>query len=314
MDSRTDVLGAVLLVCSASWALVAAAGRTARPEGVLLALLAVAAGYAAGRIGGSLLPVAGPGLTAAVVVALIVAVPGRPMSYVNADAALLVLATGAAGCAAWSARSRAVRLGLRLLAAGAAGLALAIGSVAAFAASVGVVLCSLGAGRARRGLGLGWLALATVVAVGGTYAMAVDAVPAGLSASLTGQLTPGRVALWRQAVEVAGRNPVRGVGPGQFAEAGAEADQADQADRTGRTDWTGPSDRAGRTDAVDAVSARLTAGTVGAEAPLRSAPLRLAAEEGVPGLVLLAAAYGWVLWALRRSPRPTPVVLTAGRP
>ncbi|WP_431966594.1 hypothetical protein [Actinacidiphila sp. bgisy160] len=29
---------------------------------------------------------------------------------------------------------------------------------------------------------------------------------------------------------------------------------------------------------------------------------------GVPGL---AASYVWLLWALQRSPRPTPVVLTA---
>ncbi|MDX6316518.1 MAG: hypothetical protein QOF44_5982, partial [Streptomyces sp.] len=44
-DGLTDVLGVVVLVCSASWALIAAAGRSARPEGVLLAVLAVAAGY-----------------------------------------------------------------------------------------------------------------------------------------------------------------------------------------------------------------------------------------------------------------------------
>ncbi|MBN6543029.1 O-antigen polymerase, partial [Streptomyces bryophytorum] len=40
----------MVLVCCAVWALVAAAGRPARPEGTLLALLAVTAGYALGRI------------------------------------------------------------------------------------------------------------------------------------------------------------------------------------------------------------------------------------------------------------------------
>ncbi|MEU8530017.1 hypothetical protein AB0C77_31230, partial [Streptomyces sp. NPDC048629] len=37
-----------------------------------------------------------------------------------------------------------------------------------------------------------------------------------------------------------------------------------------------------------------------------------AAEQGVPGVVLLGAAYGWLLWGLASSPRPTSVVLTAG--
>jgi O-antigen ligase len=43
-----------------------------------------------------------------------------------------------------------------------------------------------------------------------------------------------------------------------------------------------------------------------------SAPLQQAAEQGVVGVALLAAAFGWVLYALWRSPRPTPVALTAG--
>ncbi|MFH0252125.1 hypothetical protein ACG5V6_28450, partial [Streptomyces chitinivorans] len=55
-----DAAGAALLGCCAGWALLCAAGRDARPEGVLLAVLAVAAGYACGRIGGSLLPAAAP--------------------------------------------------------------------------------------------------------------------------------------------------------------------------------------------------------------------------------------------------------------
>ncbi|WP_405734377.1 O-antigen polymerase [Streptomyces sp. NBC_01537] len=300
-DVLTDVLGAVVLVCSAGWALIAATGRPARPEGVVLAVLAVAAGYAAGRIGGALLPMAAPALTALAVVALAVALPGRlaggggrhtpPLGYANADAALLVLATGAACCAAWSARSRPLRTGLRLLGAVAAVLALVIGSAAGFAASVGVVLCSLAADRTPRLLGLTGLALAAALAAGGTYAVAVDALPAGLSASLTGQLTPGRVAVWREAVDLAGRHPLRGVGPGQFAEVSQGEDgQAEPA--------------------VTTAAALSTAATDAAEP--RSAPFQLAAEEGAAGVALLAASYAWVLLALHRSARPTPVVLTAG--
>ncbi|MGW3245703.1 O-antigen ligase family protein [Streptomyces sp. NPDC001070] len=281
----TDAAGALILAGCAVWSLAAAAGRPARPEGVLLAVLAVTAGYAAGRIGGALRPVTVPALAALAAVALMLAPPGRlsggpgtpPLGYADADAALMVLATGAACSAAWATRKRPLRLGLRLLGATAAALALAVGSTAGFAASLGVILCSLAADRTRRSVGLAGLALATVVAVGGTCAVAVDALPPGLSSSLSGQLTPARVRLWHDALETARANPVRGIGPARFGESGQAA---------------APS-------------------PPGAGTP-QSAPLQLAAEQGVPGVTLLAASYGWLLWALLRSPRPTPVVLSAG--
>ncbi|MEU4091456.1 O-antigen ligase family protein [Streptomyces sp. NPDC026673] len=283
-SGRTDVVGALLLAGCAVWSLAAAAGRPARPEGVLLAVLAVTAGYAAGRIGGALRPVAVPAVAALTAVGLMLALPGRlsggpdtpPLGYPNADAALMVLATGAACCAAWATRRRSLRLGLRLLGAASAALALTVGSAAGFAACLGVILCSLAADRTRRGLGLAGLAVATLVAVGGTYAVAVDALPPGLSASLSGQLTPARVRLWHDALETARANPVRGVGPGRLSEAGTAAPSPAAAGRP------------------------------------PSAPLQLAAEQGVPGVALLAGSYAWLLWALLRSPRPTPVVLTAG--
>ncbi|MGW1091801.1 O-antigen ligase family protein, partial [Streptomyces sp. NPDC002596] len=56
--SASDAAGAVILAACAIWSLISAAGRETRPEGVLLALLAVAAGFACGRICGTLLPVA----------------------------------------------------------------------------------------------------------------------------------------------------------------------------------------------------------------------------------------------------------------
>jgi O-antigen ligase len=104
----------------------------------------------------------------------------------------------------------------------------------------------------------------------------VDALPAGLSQSLTGQLTQPRVELWHQAVTLADHDPLRGVGPGRFAEE----------------------------------STPLPSDTPAARTP-QSAPLQLAAEQGAPGVVLLATAYGWTLCALWRSPRSTPVVLSA---
>ena len=48
----------MVLGACATWSLITAAAHDGRPEGVLLAVLAVAAGYAAGRICGALLPVA----------------------------------------------------------------------------------------------------------------------------------------------------------------------------------------------------------------------------------------------------------------
>ncbi|MDJ0342867.1 O-antigen ligase family protein [Streptomyces sp. H10-C2] len=284
--SRTDALGIAVLVGCATWSLIAAAGRPARPEGLLLALLAVTAGYATGRIAGALLPVAAPAGVALAIVGATLVMPGRlsgdgttpPLGYPNADAALLVLATGAACCAAWSATAPPLRLALRLLGAGAGGLALAIGSTAGFAASVGVMLCSLAAARMRRRLlALVGFALAAAIAVGGTYAVAADALPPGLSASLTGQLTAPRVALWHDAVGMARDHPVRGVGPDRF--------------------------RVARSSALTSVE--------GPPTP-QSAAFQVAAEQGLPGVALLAAAFAWVLCTLWRSPRATPVVLSAG--
>ncbi|WP_329129367.1 O-antigen ligase family protein [Streptomyces sp. NBC_01476] len=286
---RTDAAGIVVLACCAIWVLVAAAGRSARPEGTLLALLAVTAGYAAGRILGALLPVLAPATAAVAVLALVLIPPSRlsapadspPLGRPTADAALLVLAAGAACCAAWAAHGRVRRTLLRLTGLVAAVAAFALGSAAGFAAGIAITLCSLAAARMerRRVLGLAGLALAAALAVAGTYAVAAGTLPSGLSASLTGQLTRPRVQVWHEAMAIAEHHPVRGVGPERFTEeAGALP-----------TDVSTPP----------------------AGAP-RSAPLQLAAEQGYPGVALLALAYGWVLCALWRSSRPTPVVLTAG--
>lgn len=287
-----DAAGMVVLACCATWVVVCAGGREARPEGALLALLAVTAGYAAGRVLGAMLPKLTLVAGAVTVLTLVLAPAHRlsggasapPLGYPNADAALLVLAAGAACCAAWGVTDSVWRLPaaagrtlLRLLAMTAAVAALALGSSAAFAAGVTIVLCSLAAARMRhRLLGLAGLALAAVLAVGGSYAVAVDALPGGLSESLTGQLTQPRVALWHEAVDLAGRHPLRGVGPGRFAEE----------------------------------STPLPSDTPTAETP-QSAPFQLAAEQGVPGVLLLGGAYLWTLCALWRSPRSTPAVLTA---
>lgn len=71
----SDATGVVVLGACAAWSLISAAVHDGRPEGVLLAILAVSAGYAAGRISGALLPVAAPCAGALAGVSLTLAVP-----------------------------------------------------------------------------------------------------------------------------------------------------------------------------------------------------------------------------------------------
>jgi O-antigen ligase len=275
-----------MLGACAAWSLVTAALRGGRPEGVLLAVLAVAAGYASGRVFGALLPVVSPAVGALAGLAFAVAAPHvtvgpqfvAPLGRTGATAALLTLSSGAVCCAAWATRAPMSRLALRLSAAGIAVVAAALGSTAGLVACTGVLLCSLAAGQARRrapalaALGLG-AALVAVV----TWAIAEHVLPAGLNAFLDDQLSRHRVLLWHDALALARRDPVLGAGPGRFGDLSPTAAQSLLPD--GKP---------------------------------HSAPLQQAAEQGLLGAVLLAAVFCWVLYALWRTGRPTPVALTAG--
>ncbi|MFF1921939.1 O-antigen ligase family protein [Streptomyces sp. NPDC058221] len=285
--NASDAAGAVILAACAVWSLISAAGRETRPEGVLLALLAVAAGFACGRICGTLLPVATA--TVAALASLVMAViwrhgvPGATATmdtapgYTGAAAALLVLAAGAACCAAGATHRESLRFTLRMMAVGAAGLSLGLGSTAGCAAALGVLLCSLASARMHcRVPALAGFALAAVLVAGTSWAVAEDVLPDGLTVSLEGQLTTNRVQLWQDAARLAREHPVRGVGPDRYAELSPTAQQ-----------------------------------TLHSDGKPHSAPLQQAAEQGVVGVLLLGAAFGWLLYALWRSPRGTPVVLTA---
>ncbi|CAL9655205.1 hypothetical protein SUDANB105_06771 [Streptomyces sp. enrichment culture] len=276
----------MVLGACAVWSMITAAAHGGRPEGMLLAVLAVAGGYAAGRICGSLLPVAAPCAGALAGLGLTVAAPrlvpgpqpGAPLGHAGATAALLALAAGAACCAAWSAGPAALRLALRALAVGIAVTAAAVGSVMGALACTAVLLASLAAGRVRhRGLGVAGLALAAVLLVGVALAVAGRVLPPGLSASLEGPLTRHRVDLWRDALALARADAVLGVGPGRFGEL-----------------------------------SQAVAGSPLSDGKPHSAPLQQAAEQGVIGVLLLAAVFGWMLYTLWRTARPTPVALTAG--
>ncbi|MFF1838782.1 O-antigen ligase family protein [Streptomyces sp. NPDC058231] len=286
--SGSDAAGALILAACAVWSLISAAGRETRPEGVLLALLAVAAGFVCGRICGTLLPVAAAAVAAVAALTMaLLAHHGLPGATVTADvapghtgaaAALLVLAVGAACCAAAAARRTALRTALRLLALGIACAAVPLRSAVGLVAALGVLLCSLAAARThRRLLGLTALALTAVLLAGASWAVAEDVLPDGLMTSVQGQLTRNRVLLWHDAVDLAEEHPLLGTGPDRFAELSPTAQQSLQSD--GKP---------------------------------HSAPLQQAAEQGVVGVVLLGAAFGWLLYVLGRSPRSTAVVLTAG--
>ncbi len=171
----SDAAGVVVLGACATWSLITAATHDGRPEGVLLAVLAVAAGDAAGRICGALLPVGAPGAAALAGLGLAVAAPhtlpgpqmSTPPGHVGAVTALLVLATGAACCAAWAARPPLLRLALRALATGITVASAVIGPIAGFFLCAAVLLCSLAAGHMRRrGVGLAGLALTTALVTG----------------------------------------------------------------------------------------------------------------------------------------------------
>ncbi|MGY1503044.1 O-antigen ligase family protein [Streptomyces sp. QTS52] len=281
----SDAAGVVVLGACAAWSLITAATHDGRPEGVLLAVLAVAAGYAAGRICGALLPVAAPGAAALAGLGLAVAAPHTlpgpqttaPPGHLGGMAALLVLATGAVCCAAWEARPP-LRLALRALAVVITVASAVLGPLAGFVLCSAVLLCSLAAGHMpRRGVGLAGLALTTALVTGTAWAVAEDVLPTGLADSLEGQVGGHRLDLWHDALLLAHRDPATGVGPGRFGELGLTASQS-----------------------------------LPVEARPHSAPLQQAAEQGVVGVALLAAVFCWVLYALWHSPRSTSVALTAG--
>ncbi|WP_051740956.1 O-antigen ligase family protein [Streptomyces xylophagus] len=282
----SDAAGVVVLGACAAWSLITAAMHDGRPEGVLLAVLAVSAGYASGRISGALVPVAAPCVVALAGLGLALAEPRLapgpqftvPLGHAGATAALLTLAVGSACCATWAASTPALRLASGLLAAGITVTSAVLGSITGFAMCTAVLLCSLAAGRMEhRGLGVAGLGLATALVTGATWAVAGNVLPEGLTTSLEGRLTPHRVQLWQDALHMAHQDSALGVGPGRFGELSSAAAEALLPD--GKP---------------------------------HSAPLQMAAEQGVVGVLLLAAAFGWVLHALWRTPRSTPIALTAG--
>lgn len=282
-----DAAGVALLLVAIGWTYVAAAtaDAAARPAPAALLLAGVGVGYAFGRMSGRWFPVAGPGMLAGAVAAILVTSPGAfsgesgapPLGYANANAALLVQVVAAVVIAALSTRGTWAR---GLLLATAVGLAAAVPllrSAAGSALAAAVVLVGVAGARLRRA---GWVVAAAAacaaLAVAATVALGATAGdprrPQGVEQVADEQLTTERVTLWKEALALARAEPLTGVGPGRFA---AESPTA-RGDRDLR--WA------------------------------HTAVLERAAEQGIPGAILLTALAAWGFVALTVSRRPAPVV------
>jgi O-antigen ligase len=284
--ARLDVVGVAVLGLSILWVTIAAADRDARIMPSVLVLLALAGAYIVGRAVGVTHAVTLPA-TVACAIALLLALgssgPGvvaPPLGYGNANGALGVQGIAAAVMAAVSSRHPTSRRALYVLG---ALLLVETGLTRSLAATLtGVVV--LGTGliapvvRGRR-----LLAACGILLIGsGVVATAVigaryqphQRTPESVVVAQD-VLSSRRVQLWHDAVTMVSDEPVRGVGPGRF---GVESPTA-RADPDAR--WA------------------------------HSAALQQAAEQGLPGLLLLGAVVCWAFAGLIRSPRPDPVIACA---
>jgi O-antigen ligase len=290
-----DGIGVALVLAAIGWTYVAASGHPdARPGSRAMLLAGVAGAYVAGRVSSRWFPVAGPGMLAAAVVAGMVASPGAfsgesgapPLGYANANAAFLVQTVAGVVIAALSARAVWGRRLLLVAAVGLAALVPLLRSVAGSVLALAVVLVGVTGARLRRpaiviagGACCAALAVTATVVLGAT---ARDARPQDRVDRLDRveqvervadeQLTAERVTLWNEAIALTRANPLTGVGPGRFAEESPTA----RGDRDLR--WA------------------------------HTAVLEQAAEQGIPGGLLLLGLAGWAFAALTGSRRSGPVI------
>lgn len=219
----------VLVLVLAGWVGAFAGGGDGRPGPVLWLLAGMVAAYVAGRMLGRR-----PGFierTIAVAVAGAVAITwpgilhagGAPTGYGNANATLSSLGVLAAMGAALHGGRRADRRCWIVVAAALTVTTLLTASLAG-TASLLVALALVGLSVATRSPGFsvmgGLIAVVLVLAV--TTAVAFDVDPLGF-----GQRAGVRAELWTAAADLVDEEPVRGIGPGQFAEHSQVSSDAD---------------------------------------------------------------------------------------
>jgi O-antigen ligase len=277
-----DLTGAALAIALIGWVCVTALLRTGNPLPQVVTLAAAAAAYVVGRSQGGRRPVF---VAAVVVVAILAGVVlsgpasisggalAPPLGYANANGALYTLGTAAAAIVAVATNKVAVKQPAAMLAIVMVTFAAFTGSEAGIALSIGVLTAALAARMLGR-----WVALvAPVVVAGPVMITVVLGLRHGSSAfpELVERLTDRRTELWHDAIDIVGDQPVLGVGPGMF----------------GQTSPTALGD-------ADAAWAH-------------SAYLEVAAEHGIPGVLLLGAILLWVYGGLYRS-RQNPRVVVIG--
>lgn len=223
-----DAVGIGLVALLGCWVAFAAGSGAGRPLPVLWLLLGLVVAAALARLlVAQRIAVAGP-LAVAVTGSLLLSWPGvlrpagAPTGYANANATLASLGVIAAIAAARSAPPAACRRWL-LLAVVLAVCTASTGSLAGVLSLLaGLALLGLSAATRWPGFAIvgGMILVSVTLAV--TTAIAVDDRAGGLA-----ERDSVRADLWAGAVELLDETPVRGIGPGEFAEQNPVTDDAD---------------------------------------------------------------------------------------
>jgi len=265
--------GVAILVLFAAWELVVASAAHTHAGPAIGTVVLTAAAIAVARLTGAWHVALPSGLVTVTIFLADVLSPtaftGKPLAgpvgYGNADGILDALGVAAALIAAVSLRGGwripwvAVAVALTVFSAETKSVA---------GASLAIVLLVVGCAALVVQLSAPLTAAVAAVAILAVIAMTVvlglDYHPGRsqqprLDRIAAGSLTYDRIKLWHDAVEITRHHPVVGVGPQRFAVASPTA----RSDRDLR--WA------------------------------HSGPLQQAAEAGVPGVLLLAALFGWAL-------------------
>jgi O-antigen ligase len=278
---RSDIVGLVLVGLLAAWIIVTGMAAGSDPLPMLGVLFVAVLAYLGGRAIASAEAGAAVVGVAVVVVGLFMLpaaldhhIRATPFGYANADAALLAQGTAALVVVALSSRTPAVRgwawAGAVSTAVVAVGLeSIAGGALAAMVLVIGVVATRLRPGSAAA---VGVAAVAVVVVV--TVVLAVESAPETRAQSIAEQaLSERRTALWQDALDLVVREPVLGVGPGNFSVLSPTAVFDPDTSET------------------------------------HSLYLQQAAETGLPGVVLVLGLLIWAYVGMARSGRGPPLAV-----
>lgn len=266
-----DLFGIALVVALGAWVAFGAGNGAGRSRPVLWLLIGLTAATAIGRA-----LARRPGLTQrALAVAIagafalswpgLLGAVGAPTGYANANATLAALGAIAAVGAARTARGGIERrswLGLGAVLAAATAISGSVAGTAVLAAAL--ILLGLSALARWPGVAVVGGLIVVSIALGLTTAVAVGGDPFGLA-----ERSGVRGELWMAAADLLDQEPVRGIGPGNFAEANPVTDDRDLR-------W------------------------------VHHAWLQVAAELGIVGLAFVFGVAGWTwarLWQVaRRGP------------